>query len=125
MDIDMTKVLILDDEGLIVEALGDALRIEDMDVIGTTKMREAEYALTNTFFDVALTDIRLSPSYGKEGLDFLNFIRENSPQTKIIVMTAFGSADVKREAFARGASEFLQKPFSLRNLSEKIHRITS
>ena len=58
--------------------------------------------------DVVITDVRLGDM---DGLDLLAKIKDESPDTPVIVITAFGSIDMAVEAMRRGAFNFLAKPF--------------
>ncbi len=65
---------------------------------------------------LALLDIRLSDSGGTEGLTLLEKFKALSPRMPVILMSAFGTPQLKREATRLGALEFLDKPFRVEKL---------
>jgi len=77
---------------------------------------EAMDAIRKQVFDLALLDVRLSGTEITAGLDLLALLKERSPKTYVIVMTAFGTDEIRREALARGASHYCDKPLNLDHL---------
>jgi two-component system nitrogen regulation response regulator GlnG len=63
--------------------------------------------------DLVLTDIRMP---GKSGLELLDWLAENAPQVPVVVMTAYSDLDTTVTAYARGAHEYLPKPFDIDEL---------
>lgn len=116
----ITKILIVDDEENLLSSLKRALKKDGVEVITATTIEEAEYAIKNTFFDIVLADIRLTGVLGHEGLELLPYVKEHSPQTKVIIMTAYGSPSIEREAYKKGAFFYFDKPIDLDILREKI-----
>lgn len=119
----MKKILIVDDEENILAMLSKALHQNGFEVITTSKIEEAEYAIKNTFFDIVLADIRLTGVIGKEGLELLSYVKEKSPGSKVIIMTGYGSQEIEKEAYERGAYFYFDKPIDLRILKEKINEL--
>ncbi len=76
--------------------------------------------LNQTPVDVVITDLRMP---GMDGLQFLERIKAQSPQTHVILMTAYGSIDSAVEAIKRGAYDYLAKPFRTGLLLEKVDRL--
>ena len=77
---------------------------------------EAEEAIQKHAFDLALLDVRLSGTETTAGLDLLTLVKERAPRTYVIIMTAFGTDDIRSEAIARGASHYCDKPLNLDHL---------
>src|SRR3990172_1270962 len=119
----MTKVLLIDDEQPLLDALVDYLQADGIDVLATTRLIEAEYALTTTEFDVVLADVHLSHSFGREGLALLKYVREVSPRTRVILMTAYTSTALGQEAHAAGAALYLTKPFRVQDLLQYLRAL--
>jgi DNA-binding response OmpR family regulator len=71
-------------------------------------------------FEVILMDNNMP---GQDGLDVLPRLRKMCPHTPIIMMTAFGDAPSHVEAAARGAADFLIKPFRIDELMSAIKRV--
>ena len=119
----MKKILIVDDEESILNILAKTMKRDGHEVLTTTKIEEAEYAIKHTFFDAVLADIRLTGVLGREGLELLEFVREKSPSTRVIIMTGYGHDEIEREAYERGAYYYFDKPIDLMTLREKIREI--
>jgi len=117
------KILIVDDENSILITLKSALKRKGVEIITTTRIEEAEYAMKNTFFDVVLADIRLTGVLGREGLELLSYIRDESPGTEVIIMTAYGSPEIEQEAYEKGAYFYFDKPIDLRVLDEQLSKL--
>ena len=109
----LKKILIVDDEKTILLSLAYALKTEGVEVITCNKSEWAEKALSNYHFDLVITDIRLSGTHGREGLQILEHTRKKNPKTPVIVMTAYGSEEVQREARRLGAYRYFDKPVDI------------
>jgi len=116
----MKRILVVDDEPSILLSLSHLLRGENVAVITSSKMEDAEEALGTYYFDLVIADIRLSGIYGIEGLELLSYIKELSPKTKVIIMTAYGSSEMRDIAYDRGAFHYYEKPIDLNDLAEKV-----
>jgi DNA-binding NtrC family response regulator len=115
------KILIVDDEVNLLRILSKALKGNDVEVITSNRIEEAEYAIKNTFFNVVLADIRLTGVLGREGIELLGYIGEKSPQTKVIIMTGYGSPEIEKEAYEKGAFYYFEKPIDLAVLNTRLH----
>lgn len=116
----MKKVLIVDDEPSILLSLSHLISNDDTIVITCSKIEEAEEALDRYRFDLVIADIRLSGVYGVEGLELLSYIRNISPMTKVIIMTAYGSDEMRESAYRRGAYFYYEKPIDMDDLLTKV-----
>ena len=94
-----------------------------MEVTTATNIEEAESALKSTFFDLVITDIRLNGVLGREGLELLEYVREKSPGTRVIIMTTSGSPEIEKEAYEKGAYFYFEKPIDLRVLNGRLKEI--
>jgi DNA-binding NtrC family response regulator len=112
------RLLIVDDEPTILLTLSYALRSEAVEVMTASRLEPAEEALFRYFFDAVIVDIRMSGILGVEGLELLSYIKRNWPKTEVIVMTAYGSDEIKKEAYDRGARYYYDKPVDIRELAE-------
>jgi DNA-binding response OmpR family regulator len=110
------KILIVDDEPTILLTLSYALRSKDVEVITASRLEPAEEALKKHAFDLVIADIRMSGMLGEEGLERLTYIKRNWPGTKVIIMTAHGSEEIRQDAYERGATYYCQKPVDIREL---------
>ncbi|MFH1018288.1 MAG: response regulator [Pseudomonadota bacterium] len=116
------RILVVDDEKTILLSLSYALKAEGVDVITCNKAEWAEKALQNYFFDVVITDVRLSKTGNENGLDILNLTKKRHPTSKVIVMTAYGSDDIREDAKRLGADQYFDKPIDLDLLLDSVER---
>jgi DNA-binding NtrC family response regulator len=103
------SILVVDDELEIREGLEALLASENFEVTlaetgeaGLQKLEERPYDLV--LLDVSLPD--------RNGLDMLREIKQRDPHLSIILITAFGSIDMARDAFKSGAQDYITKPWS-------------
>jgi DNA-binding NtrC family response regulator len=69
---------------------------------------EALARMDKKTFDIVVTDVVMGDI---DGIQVLEFVQERSPQTKVIIMTAFAMMEMARKAMERGAFDFIAKPF--------------
>ena len=113
------QVLIVDDEETLTWSLAKSLA-HDRETYEVTTVNDGETALSvidQQPFDVVVLDIRLP---GINGLDVLMNIKEHKPSTKVIIMTAYGSIDIREKAKARGSLYYIEKPFEIEQMRNLI-----
>jgi len=116
------RILIVDDEVLMVRTLSDILRMRGWDVTGVHAGEEAiEYLRTGADVDVVLMDVRMS---GMTGVDALRVIREERPGLPVMLMTAYSTNELLEEAERQGAVRILSKPLAIGGLFEMLETIT-
>lgn len=112
------RILIVDDDRNTREGLERALRSRN-DVFLAPDAQTGLNILKNQAIDLILSDIRMP---GLSGMEFLEKVKEASPDTPFILLTAYGSVEVAVEAMRSGAYDFLQKPVDLDQLEIRIER---
>ena len=118
----MTKVLIVDDEPIVREAIQDWLVDVGYDVAVAETGEEALETLAEQDFDVIVLDVRLP---GKTGIRVLQELREVNPNVKAIVITAYASPEMRAEAMRQGAICYMVKPISPDELEKVIRETVS
>lgn len=113
------KVLIIDDEIIMRNFLLEAFKRKDMDAIGVDSGEKALKLLQDQHFDLVITDMKMP---GLTGLDVLRKVKELSPQTIVIIITAFGTIENAVEAMKSGAFHYFIKPFSLESLMATVEK---
>ena len=108
------KILVVDDEINIREALATILEAEGYEVHAAASADEGISKLGEDFFQVVISDMRMD---GGSGMDLLRWIRTDCPETEIILLTAYGSVEDAVEAMKLGAYDYLSKPVDRRRLS--------
>jgi DNA-binding NtrC family response regulator len=106
-------VLIVDDDGTILDALRLLLKSEDMECTACRSPREALAAFRRAPFELALVDLNYvdDTTSGREGLDLITALREIDEDFPIIAMTGWGTIGIAVEAMRRGAVDFVEKPW--------------
>ena len=103
----MARLLVVDDKDSIRTMLDMRLTAEGHAVEQAENLATADRALSAADFDVVITDLRIGK--GGDGLDVLRKVKERQAQTEVIVMTAFGSEDIRERALELGALCYLEK----------------
>jgi two-component system response regulator AtoC len=104
----MRRVLIADDEESIRHVLTELLHERGYEVRAVADGEEAMRELNSRDYDALVTDVRMPKM---NGLDLVRAAQTSSPETTIIVMSAYGSHDLAIEAMKAGAYDYLGKPF--------------
>jgi sigma-B regulation protein RsbU (phosphoserine phosphatase) len=118
-----TKVLIADDQPLIVEALRLLLKSAEYECRGASSPQAALRAFETESFDAVLLDLNYTrdTTSGAEGLDLLARIRAIDDSLPVLVMTAWGTMDLAIQAMQRGASDFILKPWDNAAVMASLH----
>ncbi len=102
-----TRLLIVDDDSIIVESLSEFLRLEGYVVDGAESVHEAMGHLSKRPYQVVITDVNMAES---DGFDLLRAIKERYADTVVIMITGYGTIDSAVEAIKLGAYDYLTKP---------------
>ncbi len=116
------KILIVEDDEEMRALLEDFFLEEGFETESVSDGSEAFRKLVHESFLLVLTDVRMP---GLTGLDILPGIRKLQPEVPIVVVTAFGSEDIREKAFIRGATAYLEKPIQFYKLREILHETLS
>ncbi len=116
----MSRVLIIDDEPLMRISVSDALKGEGYEVSEAASGREGLGLAGESGFDVVITDLRLPDI---DGIEVLKALRKSSPETMVVLITAFGAVETAVEAMKYGAYDYVTKPFAMDELLIMIKRM--
>ena len=119
----MAHILVVDDEESILFAMEQYFTAQGCTVDCARELEEAQALLTHIHYHLVLADLRLTGINGVEGLDLVSTVRERCPRTRIMVLTAHGSAEVEAEATRRGAHAFLHKSMPLSEVAKVAVRV--
>jgi two-component system response regulator PilR (NtrC family) len=118
------RALIVDDEQNIRKALNILLKENAFEVYEASSVADATSLIKENYFDIAIIDLRLSDG---SGIDILRTIKEQNPETVVLIITAFASTETAIAAMKLGAYDYVTKPFNLdeirivlKNIKEKI-----
>ena len=115
------SILVVDDEALTLRTISRALREESFEVQVATSGEQALEMFIQEHPKVVLLDVVLP---GIDGVEVLRQIKQQSPQTIAIMMSAYHQVDRAVEAMKLGAYDFLVKPFHLADMVNTVHRAT-
>ncbi|MEW5733935.1 MAG: response regulator [Thermodesulfobacteriota bacterium] len=113
------EVLVLDDEDIVCERLGDYLGKQGFSVETFTESQKAIDRLAQKEFDVVVTDLKMK---GPNGLEVMHFVRRQAPRTQVIIITGYASMAAAREAEYSGVFDFITKPFQMENLGAMVKK---
>ena len=111
------QIMLVDDEEIVGRRLKSSLEKDGYSVEVFLTGAKALARLSEKHFDIVVTDIRIDEI---DGLEILDAVVENSPRTKTIMITGYATAEIAREAMAKGAFDFIAKPFRPKDLREVI-----
>ncbi|RYX96219.1 response regulator, partial [bacterium] len=117
MDKENKNIMIVDDDPVTATVLRKYLTNEGYEVTYCNSAIKGTGLLKSQFFPMVITDISM-PDMG--GLAFLKWINENTPKTDVILMTGFGTKEIKEAAKQRGASNFFEKPVDIKRLTQFV-----
>ncbi|TKB78483.1 MAG: sigma-54-dependent Fis family transcriptional regulator, partial [Nitrospira sp.] len=112
-------ILVVDDDAVACDLLVEALQKEGYKVEAVTSGQDAIAKGQARHFDVVLTDMRMGDV---DGLAVLRAFRERSPDTAIVLLTAFGSMEGAIDAIRQGAYDYLAKPFKKEEIKLVVRR---
>jgi DNA-binding NtrC family response regulator len=113
-------ILVVDDEDLIRDTLAEYLTGEGFPVVACGSAEEGLVKAARQRFDVAICDVQMP---GLDGLEFLDRLRRISPETVVLLITAYATLENAVEAFQRGAHDYLMKPILLDEVLAKLQRL--
>ena len=117
---DKKRILVIEDDEEMRSLLKDFFEEYGFEIDSVSNGSEAFRKIAREPFDLIITDIRMP---GLTGLDILPGIKKLQPEVSIIVITAFGSEEVSRKAFDRGATAYLEKPILFNKLRTLVHEM--
>ena len=114
------KVLIVDDEEIMRVSVENALKDAGYEAVACGRAEEGLIRLEQEGFDVAVVDLKMP---GMDGMEFLDAVRRDFPETVVVMMTAYGTIETAVEAMKKGAFDYLTKPFDTYELTLILERL--
>ena len=111
------RILIVDDEALIVVAMRRYFEGMGYVVDSAHELEEAQALLAHRQYDLVIADLRLTGIGGVEGLQIVSDVHQRAANTKVILLSAFGTPEIERESYNRGADAFLHKPKAMMEIA--------
>jgi CheY-like chemotaxis protein/predicted regulator of Ras-like GTPase activity (Roadblock/LC7/MglB family) len=117
---DQWRILVVEDEENLNWSIVNSLRKDGYFVQGVMSGVEAIRRLWSEEYDVVISDLKMP---GADGFELLQWLRMHRPRTRLIMVTAFGSASTRTQALEGGVVSYLEKPFDLHTLKEELRRL--
>lgn len=117
---DHTKILIVDDEPLIRDALAFKLTKEGYEVETAEDGEKAIEKIENESFDIVISDVMMP---FVSGFELLKILKERGTQAPVLLLTSLNSENAVLKAFELGADDYMTKPFSPKELSNRIKKL--
>jgi DNA-binding NtrC family response regulator len=116
----MKKILIIDDEQEMLNSLHKLLsRNENYDIRLLDNYETAIQTVSKENFNLIITDLKIKEY---SGLNILKTALENFPESKVIMISGYGTIETSVAAMRNGAFDFLEKPFTSRKLFDSVDR---
>lgn len=107
------RILIIEDEKSLREVLRILLEEEGYEITAASNGLEGLDYIRNDIFDLVITDIKMPKA---DGFEVLRNVKELSPSTIVIMITAFGTTEATIEAMKLGAYNYIHKPFKIEEI---------
>lgn len=116
----MPRILLAEDDEIMRVSVSDRLKKFGWRVDEAEDGNQAMRLFEKNRYHLVISDIRMP---GLDGLSLLNLILQQSPDTDVIIMTAYGSVDAAIDCLRQGATDYILKPFDMDNLIIRVNRL--
>jgi DNA-binding NtrC family response regulator len=116
------KILILDDEEIVVTRLKAALEKEGYVVETFIDSRNAKQRIEENKFDIVVTDLKMA---NIDGMQLFHFVKEKYPDTEVILISGFATLKVVKDALQAGVRDVIAKPFKISQIKDLINKIAN
>jgi DNA-binding NtrC family response regulator len=115
----MTKILLVDDEKRVLEALGRTLQMMGYQTVGVSDPSMAQDLLKKGDFDILIADL-IMPQV--DGIRLLEFTKGMNPDLPVIILTGYGTVKTAVEAMKKGAFDYITKPYNIDEIDLIVKR---
>lgn len=113
------RILVIDDEEIIGESLRKTFKGDDYEIEIAYNGQEGLQKARRDVFDLLIVDLKMPDI---NGLDMIKKIKEEQPETMMVMITGYPSVDSATEAFKTGAFDFITKPFTPEEISNVVEK---
>lgn len=113
----MPRILLAEDDEIMRISVSDSLKKQGWRVEEAEDGPKAMALFDRHQYNLVISDIRMP---GMDGLTLLKKVRQQSPETAIVIMTAYGSVDAAIDCLRQGATDYVLKPFDMDDLIIRI-----
>lgn len=116
------KILVLDDEEIVVTRLKTALEKDGYIVETFIDSRLAKDRIEENKFDIVVTDLKMA---NIDGMRLFQFVKQKYPDTEVILISGFATLDVVKNGLQAGVRDVIAKPFKISQIKELINKIAT
>jgi DNA-binding NtrC family response regulator len=113
-------LLVVDDEESICFSMREYFSQHGFKVDTASEIEEAEGLINATDYRVIIQDLRLGMTRNPDGIEIIKLVHKRNPDTRIVVLTSYGSTEIEEEARRAGADAFLRKPKPLSQVAQVV-----
>lgn len=113
------SILLIDDEEMLLEAVGDDLKENGYEVTTAVSGEEGLNSFKKFRHDLVIVDLKMK---GKDGLELSREIKQLNPETSVMILTGYGSMETAIEALRLSLDDYVLKPVNRDELFEKVTR---
>jgi two-component system response regulator HydG len=117
------SVLVVDDEPAILLSFRRLLRLPGREIDTASTIEDAERLLLEKKYWAVIADLRLTGVLGREGLELIRFVREKNLGAHVILVTGYGSPEIRDEALELGAAFYFEKPVAAQVLQDALNSL--
>jgi DNA-binding NtrC family response regulator len=117
------RILLVDDEQAVLFVYRRLLESDSMTVDTAESSEEAESLLNSRNYQAVVLDVRLSGSEKNEGLQILEKVKKATPETAVIVISAYGNSDIRNRCSRLGVTGYFEKPVSVGQIKQTLASI--
>jgi DNA-binding NtrC family response regulator len=114
------NLLVVDDEESICFSMSEYFSQHGFKVDTAHEMEEVEGLIKETDYKVLIQDLRLGIARRSDGIEIIKLVHQRNPDTRIVVLTSYGSPEAEAEARSAGADVFLRKPKPLSQVAQVV-----
>lgn len=119
------RILCVDDEESILFSVKDYFSGMGCTVDTARNRAAAQALIASNTYDVMLFDLRLAGPDSNDGLELAKFTREHSPGSRVMLITAYASPEIQKQAGASGVDRLLSKPCDLKDVDRNLLELVS
>jgi len=113
----------VDDKATLCFAMREYFKMYNYEVACAHNVDDATTLLNTSHFSVVIADLDLGGNHNLDGFKVIKFVQERFPETRTIVLTAYGSAEVESAARDCGVGAFLHKPKPLSEVARIVFEL--
>jgi len=114
----MAKILLVDDEGSVLQSIGMLLKSDGHEVIPICDSQQAAEIIVKEQYDLLITDLRM-PNI--DGMQLITLAHQKKPPIPSIIISAYGSEQTAQRSKTLGCIAYIQKPFRIQAVIDAVH----